>query len=63
MVENRLNPDERPRYETPTAVRLDDMHAGQGECTLPGSGDFSYCDPGNVPLGDGCLGGSTDQPY
>lgn len=57
MVENRLYPDERPRYEAPTAVRLDDMHAAQGDCSPFGSGDTGVCATGNLAL-EGCNPGN-----
>lgn len=34
--------DTRPTYEPPQAMRLNQVHAGEGACE-PGSGDSEYC--------------------
>jgi hypothetical protein len=46
--------DDRPAYEPPRALRLGDMHAGEGiGCSQPGSGALGCGWPGNTPTG-GC---------
>lgn len=52
MTDEQKTHDDRLVYEAPQAMRLSQVHAGEGQCE-PGSGDFTWCYyPGNDALGD-----------
>ena len=56
MSENKKNSIQAPKYETPTALRLDDVQRGMGLCLYIGSSDAESCrSSGNNALGEGCF--------
>jgi hypothetical protein len=38
---------QKPVYEKPCVYHLNDYKSGKGDCLGPGSGDGTFCSPGN----------------
>lgn len=50
--------DERPLCEAPKALRLEDMHRGEGICSSNGSGDNTDCYSLGIGASGSCLAGT-----
>ena len=58
---DRATAHTQPAYDPPQAMRLSQVHTGQGLCEVPGSGDFEACyEPGNTAAVECLVGLSAD---
>ena len=57
-VKHKKDPENRPEYEPPQVMRLEDVQTGQGDCSR-GTNVLGECGPGYTP-GDSCWGPGND---